>query len=343
MSATYTLNTFDSSVNLHIYSADSDAVIGTGADSNLPSTSDFTIVLEDTIMADEDVNMLISLESCSIPYSFYNVSTAIKNNKFHLQEGSNAAVLITIPSQNYDVDSLMLTLPELLTSASTISATYTMTYNESTFKYTFTSSSTTVFTLDFSSDAGIINNQAGSLLGFFKTANASSGGATNTLTGHSVNFNTVPFILIDTEFGSRGSIITSSLSDRTTFSSGVIGKIQVNENFGDMINFVPQGNRHTLVLNRKRLHDLRITARDPQFNAIDLNGAFMSLTITVDFINFGITQGMEDDPRDKNHLSTREEINEILKNTLQHQGTYYNEEFDDRNKLIKVLDLDQPR
>lgn len=100
MSATYTLNTVDSSVNIHIYSADSDAVVGTGADSGLPSTSDFTIVLEDTIMADENINMLVSLESCSIPYSFYNVSEAIKNNKFHFKEGNNASVLITIPSQN---------------------------------------------------------------------------------------------------------------------------------------------------------------------------------------------------------------------------------------------------
>lgn len=340
MSATYNLNTVDSSVNIHIYSADSDAVVGSGADSGLPSTSDFTIVLEDTIMSDENVNMLVSLESCSIPYSFYNVSEAIRNNKFHFQEGNNAAVLITIPSQNYNVDTMQSTLPGLLTAASTIGASYTMTYNENKFQFTFTSSSTTVFTLDFSSQ-NITNNQAGSLLGFFKLAYNSSGGASNTLTGHSVNFNTVPFILIDTEFGSRGSIITSSLSDRTSFSSGVIGKVQVNENFGEMINFVPQGNRHTLVLNRKRLHDFRITARDPQFNQIDLNGAFMSLTLTVDFIDFGITQGVEDDPRDKNHLSTREEINDMLKQTLQQQGKYLSEELDDRNKLIQVLNLDQ--
>ena len=51
----------------------------------------------------------------------------------------------------------------------------------------------------------------------------------------------------------------------------------------------------------------------------------------------------QEDPRDKNHLSTREEINDMLKNTLQQQGTYLNEEFDDRNKLINVLGLDKPQ
>ncbi len=338
MSATYNLNTFDSSVNIHINSADSDAVIGTGVDSNIPSTSDFTIVLEDTIMSDEEVSILVSLENVSIPYSFYNVSLALKNNKFHLQEQGHASVLITIPSRNYDVDSMMQTLPALLTAASAVNATYDMSYNESLFKFTFTSSQNTIFSFDFSGDAGITNNQAGSLLGFFKTNNSSQIiNSINTLTGHSVNFNTVPFILIDSEFGTRGAIVTSALSDRTTFMTGVLGKIQVNEDFGEMINYTPQGNRHTLVLNRKRIHNLRITARDPQFNAIDLNGAFMSLTLTIDYVNFGLTQGIEEDPREKNHLSTREEINEVLQQTLQQQGKVLGEELEDRNKLIQVL------
>ena len=338
MSATYNLNTFDSSVNIHINSADSDAVIGTGVDSNIPSTSDFTIVLEDTIMSDEEVSILVSLENVSIPYSFYNVSLALVNNKFHLQEQGHASVLITIPSRNYDVDSMMQTLPALLTAASAVNATYDMSYNESLFKFTFTSSQNTIFSFDFSSDAGITNNQAGSLLGFFKTNNSSQIiNSINTLTGHSVNFNTVPFILIDSEFGTRGAIVTSALSDRTTFMTGVLGKIQVNEDFGEMINYTPQGNRHTLVLNRKRIHNLRITARDPQFNAIDLNGAFMSLTLTIDYVNFGLTQGIEEDPREKNHLSTREEINEVLQQTLQQQGKVLGDELEDRNKLIQVL------
>jgi len=340
MSATYTLNTLDSSVNIHINSADSDAVIGTGVDSGLASTSDFTIVLEDTLMADDNVNMMISLESCSIPYSFYNVSAAVRNNTFLLKEGNNASVLITIPSRNYDVDDIISVLPGLLTNASGIGATYTMTYDENTFKITFTSSSTTVFQLDFSSTDAVANNQTGTLLGFFKTAYTSSGGGTNTLTGHSINFNTVPYILIDSEFGTRGSIVTSALPDRTTFSTGVIGKIQVNENFGDIINFVPQGNRHTLVLGRKRLHSLRITARDPNFNVIDLNGAFMSLTLTIDFIDFDLTQGIDEDDnsRTKNHLSTREDINSMLQQTLQQQGAFYAKELDDRNKLINLLE-----
>lgn len=343
MSATYTLNTTDSSVNIHINSADSDIVVGKGIDSNIPSTSDFIIVLEDTIMCDEDAHMLVSLECCSIPYTFYNVSAALHNNVFIFQEGSNTAATITIPSKNYDVDEMIEVLAPLLTSASAVSASYTITYDSRSLKLTITSNNTTAFTCDFSSTSTTHANKCGSLLGFFKKSYTSSGGSTNTLTGHAINFNSVPFILIDTEFGTRGSIVTSSLDNQNTFTSGVIGKIQVNEDFGDIINYVPQGNRHTLILGRKRLHDLRITARDSQFNAIDLNGAFMSVTITIDFINFDITQNIDvDDARVKNHLSTREDVNEMLQKTLITQGATLSKEASDRNKLINVLGLDEP-
>lgn len=340
MSAIYKLNTTDSSVNIHINSADCDIVVGKGKDSNIPSTSDFIIVLEDTIMCDEDVHMLVSVENCSIPYTFYNVSAALYNNTFIFQEGSNTPVTITIPSQNYDVDDMISVLPPLLNNASVIGASYTMTFDDKSLKLTFTSNSTTVFSMDFSSTSDNNVNKCGALLGFFKKSYSSPGGATNTITGHSVNFNTVPFILLDTEFGARGSIVTSPLDDQNTFTSGVLAKIQVDENFGDMINYVPQGNRHTLILGRKRLHDLRITARDPQFNPIDLNGAFMSVTLNIDFINFDITQGIEEDSRVKNHLSTREDINEMLQKTLMEQGATLAKEASDRNKLINILGLD---
>ena len=66
----------------------------------------------------------------------------------------------------------------------------------------------------------------------------------------------------------------------------------------------------------------------------------MSLTLTVDFIDFDLTQGIDedDDSRTKNHLSTREDINSMLQQTLQQQGAFYAKELDDRNKLINLLD-----
>ena len=86
MSASYSLNTKTTSVNIHINSEDATNFVGNGTDSNLINTSDFVIVLEDIVNCDEDTNMLVSIQSIEIPYTFYNVSNAINNNKFYFLE-----------------------------------------------------------------------------------------------------------------------------------------------------------------------------------------------------------------------------------------------------------------
>ncbi len=338
MSASYQLNTMDSSINIHIYAEHATNFVGNGTDSNLPNTSDFLLVMEDIISCDAGQNMLISVESIEIPITFYNVSSAIKNNTFVFQEGTNNPTTITLPSQNYDVDTMLEVLPPLLTNASTIGATYTLTFKQSTYKYTITSSSTTAFTLDFTE----LGSQTAKLFGFFPSANVSSN--QNLTSKKPINMNSIPFILLDTNFSAKGSVLTSSESGNKTFSSGVLSKIQIDKDFGDVLTFFPHGNRHTLIISRKRLHSLRITLKDPQYNTIDLNGVPFSLTLTVDFIDFesgGIYN--TDDPRHKNITATREDVNENLTKALISVGEDLANQRNNRNKLIDILNLNNPK
>ena len=82
MSATYQLNTTDSSINIHINSEDATNFVGVGLDSGLIQTSDIVLVMEDIIACDENKNMLISIQNIEIPIAFYNESQGINNNKF---------------------------------------------------------------------------------------------------------------------------------------------------------------------------------------------------------------------------------------------------------------------
>ena len=148
MAASYQLNTMDSSINIHINSEDGINFIGNGADSNLVQTSDFVMVLEDTIACDDTQHMLLSVSSIEIPITFYNVSKAINNHTFLLKEG-NVNITITLPSQNYDIDSLRKELATLFNNASNVGAIYNISFNINTYKSTCTSSSTTTFKFDF--------------------------------------------------------------------------------------------------------------------------------------------------------------------------------------------------
>ena len=193
MSATYQLNTTDSSINIHINSEDATNFVGVGADSGIIQTSDFVLIMEDIINCDEDKNMLISIQNIEIPITFYNVSEAINNNKFIFQEGSNATQVITLPSQNYDVDNLATDVAALLNNASPIGATYSITYNSRTLKFVFNSNNATDFSFDFSNHI-----QTGKLLGFLPSSYTSSNQVLNSATP--ANVNSIPFIFLETNF-----------------------------------------------------------------------------------------------------------------------------------------------
>ena len=83
MSATYQLNTEESSINIHINSEDAANFVGVGKDSGLIQTSDFVVIMEDIINCDPDQNMLLSVQNVEIPITYYNVSSALNNNRFN--------------------------------------------------------------------------------------------------------------------------------------------------------------------------------------------------------------------------------------------------------------------
>ena len=74
---------------------------------------------------------------------------------------------------------------------------------------------------------------------------------------------------------------------------------------------------------------------------MDLNGVPFSITLTIDFISFETGGVYGDDPRDDNKLKmTREDVNEMLTQSLMEKGRYWSDQMDQRNRMINLLDLD---
>lgn len=115
-----------------------------------------------------------------IPFTWYVFNTF--NNKFTLQENIGAPVTIIIPIGNYSSTSLAAILTSILTTNSPNGRTYTVTYSGSsstlpnTGKFTFSSSSATVFTFTFAGTEG--DTDPGIYLGFRGTTpfNSTVGG-----------------------------------------------------------------------------------------------------------------------------------------------------------------------
>ena len=341
MAASYQLNTVDSSINVHINSADANNFVGVAVDSGQANTSDMIVVLDDVISCDEEQTMALSIESVEIPITFYNVSAAIDNNRFLFTEGG-VDTIITIPSQNYTVDDIITDVADLLNTASALGSPYSITFNSRTFKFTISSTNATSYSFNFGfsvANNGINYNftNTADLLGFNFQIHTSSNQIIDA--PRPANMNTIPFILLDTEFSSRGSVITSK---EGSFSTGVLTKIPINRDFGDILVHTATSNRHTLLIQRKRLHSMRFRLKDPRYNSIDLNGLPFSLTLTVDFIDFSSAGVYDTERKDKEIKMTREDVNELLTRNLIFKSREAQHNRDNRNKLINLLDLNAP-
>lgn len=269
----YQLSVDQSSIQLHLNSKDANYYVGQTLN-GVPSTADFVFLMDQYIACDPDVELTMSVEQCEVPFSFYNVSHAIHNNKFHFNETGHSQVMLTLSEGNYDADNLATDLSSMMTSNSSVAATYTVTYNERTNKLTFTSSVATVFKLEF-----VNHIHTGSLLGFLPSEYTSEN---NIIISETVvNVNSIPFIFVDSSFGNQGAITSV-----TNCSASILTKIQNNEPWNGMIFFANQNSSGTaMILRRKRISSVRLTLRDPYFNIIDLNGKNWSITLTFNFID----------------------------------------------------------
>ena len=115
------------------------------------TSSDFTIDLPETVQLEE--NMLCQIHEVSIPHSWYSINSTNNNLYFRHQvipPGVIAGITyrkITIPEGNYTAVDLAQTIEialNLVYDTGDRPNTYSITYNASTNKYTFSSNYSTV-------------------------------------------------------------------------------------------------------------------------------------------------------------------------------------------------------
>jgi len=95
-----------------------------------------------------DITAIKVLE-VQIPFSYYVINSL--NNTFTLTESTGPSTTVTLPEGNYNSVTLIAALGAALTTASSNTYTYTVTYLPASGKMTITSNAGSVFTLGFGS------------------------------------------------------------------------------------------------------------------------------------------------------------------------------------------------
>ena len=267
-------------------------------------TSYFQYLLKEKIEVPRNQRALISLNSATIPYSFYNIREGI-NNKLkcratNVDTGAFIEATLSLSPANYDAYSLATTLEtffktNLQDPANAITYDIQIDYDTDLQKYNykFTKSNDAVATpnmrIDLFFDDPLITQTPHIEMGFREgeprvaILPATAGGGTfdTTLTSDNViDINgSIHGVYIRTNLVSDGTLDTQS----GTFSN-ILSRVPINVNAGGMIFSTPNNATHKSIVDLRTIDTLTIRLTDERNRILDLNGLHFQIAIAIDFI-----------------------------------------------------------
>ena len=208
----------------------------------------------------EDRKIYLSVQSASIPFSFYNVDYF--NNTLIYSVGGGSNIVVTIPQGNYNVTSLRT---YLLTAMPNFTITYTSMNNT----FTFTHSSS-----DFSFES---NSTCMEILGFdeYETYSSSSRVLTSV---NSINLFTIRNIYIQSN-----NLIVKNINHATPNNCSILCSIPLTTGQNSILNYSNVNNVKSSVDNIRNFTMLNISLTDQDGDILDLNGCHWSCTLQIDY------------------------------------------------------------
>ena len=210
-------------------------------------------------------HIYLSVVSCLIPYSFYNINNS--NNVLQYSFDGVNLFTLTIPIGNYNVNSLLSVLK------SNISPQFIITYDNVKNKFTFThatndfmfmSSSTCLQILGFNNNETIASNPSASL-------SLTSVNCANVYSIRTIQVNS--------------NLITYNINKVQKNNFCILCSVPITCTPFSLIEYINRTNFKTnLFLNR--ISNIKIKLTDDNGNLIDLNGCHYSLTLQLDVISF---------------------------------------------------------
>ena len=204
-------------------------------------------------------NLYMSVQSASIPYSFYNVDGFNDTLIYSVNFGSNIA--ITIPQGNYNTSSLRNYLQSVMTG-------FTITYSSLNNNFTFTHS-----TSDFSFKA---SSTCMEILGFEENVihNSTSHILSSTC---SINLFTIRNIYIQSN-----NLMLSNINNATPNNGCILCSIPLTTGQFSVINYLNPNNVRSRIDSIRNLSSFNISLTDQDGDVLDLNGCHFSLTLQID-------------------------------------------------------------
>lgn len=204
----------------------------------------------------------LSVQSCSIPYSFYQINNTNNLLKYTIN-GSSNIYNITIPQGNYNINELITYLNSNMTG-------FNVVYNVQ--QNTITITNTNNLNWQFMSASTCFP------LGFLYPSYSSN----FSITSNTINLSPINYINILCNYKTKSFIKISNLTN-PDFNLLCSFPIEVNRN-----NLIIYKNKNNIKCNTytNNLNQIEIKITDNNGNLLNLNGGEWDMTIQFDIINF---------------------------------------------------------
>ena len=287
-------NNSKSSIILYLDSRDATSYLATkletdidGNDREVNLNSYFQYVLQENIEVPLNQRALVSLQSATIPYSFYNIRTGINDTLVYeisnlTTSATTGGQILTLPSGNYTAFSLQDFIQDTLNNH-TINVNYEflMEYDSDKNKFLYTinnKSNTDVLQVDFffSNEVKSCNVEMG-----FEPSNLRFISTTAKSLRYSQN-------VIDINGSIHGVYIRSNLVSKGTLDSqngtlsNILARLPINVQSGGII--FGGENNHKSIVDLKYINTITIRLTDERNRILDLNGLHFQIAIQLDFI-----------------------------------------------------------
>jgi len=256
-------------------------------------TTNFIYQLKEPINVPNNMNVLLQLNSATIPYSFYNIRDVVNNAVFfYLRDNRDASITygyVLLNEGNYTSNSLATELKTQL-EAEISGSTFTITYDRKIQKFRFQYANTNAhfhkFALSFTTTT-IANEVIAPYVGH--PANQLLGIRDNTELEITINNHLFSNMVVDINDNIHGLYIRQNLATKQTLDnstgvlSNILERIPITTNAGGVI-FYNNENGHKTMIDTNHIQNIGIRLTDDKHRSIDLNGLNFQISLVISFI-----------------------------------------------------------
>jgi len=238
-----------------------------------PKSTNFIYTLKEPMYIPDHMNLLVSLHTATIPYTFYNVRSGVNTTIAYVVDGT--PYQFDLEEGNYSATGLASVLKTQLETVSGLTAI--IDYSRETMKFGFTITGITSFKFDMSS----IPNNGAELIGMYETDELIIPIGVRTLTPRAIDLNdSIHGLYIRQNIATKGS-----LDNESGIFTNILARLPITTNAGGIIFFTPSSNDHETMVSVPVINTIGIRLTDDRNRSIDLNGHHFQMSMKISYIH----------------------------------------------------------